>query len=130
MPKITEGRYEGGFIISEAEGARSRDVVTLASNGSTAITYQPGTVLAKLTANSKYVGYDNVGTDGSEVAAAILFGAVTVPATGDLPATVINLDAEVNTAELFWDASLTGSALTTAIAAAKVDLAAAGIKFR
>ncbi len=38
-----------------------------------------GVVLSKLTASGLYVPYDDVGTDGSETAACILFNTVKVP---------------------------------------------------
>jgi hypothetical protein len=102
-------------------------VITLASNGATAIEYEAGTVLARLTSGGKYVYYDNAGSDGTEAAAAILLEAQTVPATGDLKAVVIIRDAEVNAADLVYDPAVTGGTLTTAKAAAVTDLAALGI---
>ncbi len=126
MPVLTEGQYRGEFLVSEANGMRSRDVITLASNGSTAITYKAGHVLALVTATSKYVEYDNVGSDGTETAKAILWDNVTVPATGDLKATAIVRDAEVNKAELSWFAAAVDADKT----AAAVDLATVGIILR
>lgn len=123
MPVLTEGRRAGEFIVSEANGHRSREVVTLASNGSTALTYPAGHVLALVTASGKYVEYDNVGSDGTEAAKVILYDNVTVPATGDLKAVVIARHAEVNTAELSWFAA----AVDADKLAGLVDLAAAGI---
>lgn len=130
FPVTTEGRRTGGFLVREANGYRSREVVILASNGTTAQTLLAGTVLAKVTATGKYVPYDNVGADGTEVAAGILFDNVIVPATGDIRATATVRDAEVNAAELVYDASLSGGTLTTAQAAAATDLDARGIAFR
>lgn len=63
-------------------------------------------------------------------AVGILHGRTTVPATGTAKATLVARDAEVNLAELVWDASLSGGALTAARAAAAVSLAAAGIILR
>jgi hypothetical protein len=123
MPVLTEGRRAGEFIVSEANGHRSRDVVILASNGSTPITYPAGHVLALVTASGKYVEYDNVGSDGTETAKAVLYDGVTVPATGDLKAVVIARDAELVKAELSW---FTG-AVDADKNAAFVDLATVGI---
>jgi len=123
MPVLNEGQYAAEFIVSEANGFRSREVITLASNGSTPITYKAGHVLAKVTASGKYVEYDNVGSDGTEVAAVILYANVTVPATGDLKATAIVRDAEVNKSALIWFSG----ALDADKTAAYTDLAAAGI---
>jgi hypothetical protein len=130
MAVLTEPRHPAEFLLSEANGNRSRDVITLASNGSTAIAYEAGAVLALVTATGKYVYYDNAGSDGTEAAATVLYEGVTVPATGDLKAVAITRDAEVKADSLVFDPSLSGGTLTTAIAAAVVDLAAKGIIVR
>ncbi len=44
MTTLTEGPRTAGYLISEANGTRSREVVTLASGG----VYLPGTVLGKV----------------------------------------------------------------------------------
>jgi len=124
MTTFTEPKHPAEFLLSEANGYLSRQVITLASNGSTVIEYQAGTVLAVLTSGGKYVYYDNAGTDGTEVARAILLEACTVPATGDLSAVVIARHAEVQATELVYDPGLSGGDLTTAKAAAVTDLAA------
>lgn len=130
MTVLTEPRHPAEFLLSEGNGFISRDVVTLLSNGSTAITYKAGAVLALVTASGKYVYYDNAGTDGTEAAKAILLEACIVPATGDLKAVVIARNAEVQGSELEYDPALSGGTLTTAQAAAAVDLAAFGIIVR
>jgi hypothetical protein len=130
MVTFTEPRHAAEFLLSEGNGWISRDTVTLASNGSTAITYKAGAVLALVTATGKYVYYDNAGSDGTEAARAILLDACTVPATGDLVATVIARHAEVQGSELEYDPALSGGTLTTAKAAAVTDLAAFGIIVR
>ncbi|MBW6399988.1 head decoration protein [Roseomonas sp. HJA6] len=130
MTVFTEPRHPAEFLLSEGNGFISRDVVTLASNGSTAIAYKAGSVLALVTASSKYVYYDNAGTDGTETAKVILLEGCTVPATGDLKAAVIARAAEVKGSALEYDPSLSGGTLTTAQAAAAVDLAAYGIIVR
>lgn len=112
---LTEARWTGEFLISEANGYRSREEVTIdASAGAMAA----GTVLSKLTATGKYVAYDNVGTDGSEVAAAILYAAVHDSAA-DQKAVAFVRDCEV--AEM---------RLTGIDATGKTDLAAVGIIVR
>lgn len=72
MPMLTEGVRAGEYLISDL-GSLSRDVVTIASGSGV---LKPGRVLAKLSADGKYVPYDNVGSDGSEVAKAILYAGV------------------------------------------------------
>lgn len=124
MSTKTEGMHTGEFLISEAPGTRSRDKVTVTVPAHT--TYEPGTVLAKLSADGKYVIYDNAGTDGSESAAAILYD--TVANDGDSPvdveATVINTDAEVRKNDLVWDDEENDAS------AGLADLLALGIKAR
>jgi len=56
--------------------------VTLVSTG-TVQELSAGTVLGKITASGKYTGFNPDGTDGSETAAAILAGDISVPASGD-----------------------------------------------
>ena len=92
MPTLTETLHTGEFIVSEANGTRSREQVTLAA---AAAALPGGQVLGKITASGKYVAYSNVAVDGSEAAAAILYAAaadsaadqkVTVVVRRDLPA--------------------------------------------
>ncbi len=79
------------FVLSEAEGFRSRDNVVVTQTGTE---IKSGTVVSKLTATGKYVVYDDVGTDGSEVAAGVLYTHLPA-ATGDVKAVVFNADCEV-----------------------------------
>lgn len=124
MSTKTEGKHTGDFLISEAPGTLSRDQVTVTVPAQT--TYQPGTVLAKLSATGKHVIYDNAGSDGSETAAAILYeeAANATDAPIDVTRTVINLHAEVRKSGLVWD-DYDGDG-----AAGIVDLLAKGIKVR
>jgi hypothetical protein len=107
VPRIEE------FVLSEANGFLSRDEVTVTLQG-TAI--KSGTVMSKLTATGKWVPYDDVGTDGSEVASGILY--VAQPAgSGDVKAVMFTRDCEVVRA-----------ALTGLNANGEADLLAKGIK--
>ncbi len=115
MATLTEARRTGEFIISEANGTRSRDVVIIAAAAGAMVA---GTVLSKLTADGKYVAYDDSGSDGTETAFAILFAPIGDSAS-DQTAVVIARDAEVD------EALLTGIN-----AGGKVDLAAVGIIVR
>lgn len=112
---LTEARRTGEFLISEANGTRSREPITV---DAAAASLAAGTVLGKVTATGQYVAYSNVAVDGSEVAAGILYAAVDATAA-DAPGVIIARDAEV--AEVH---------LTGIDAAAKVDLAALGIIVR
>lgn len=58
MTLLTEGRYAGDFLVSEASGARSRDEISIVSGK-----LGPGTVLGKITTGSATAtaGGENVG---------------------------------------------------------------------
>lgn len=121
MTVLTEGKRAADFIVSEANGARSRDVITIAQSAA----LQPGTVLGKITATAKYVALDPAANTGAETAAGILYAAAD--ATGaDVRQTAILRDAEVNGAELAWPDGITAGQKTAAVA----DLAALGIIIR
>ena len=107
-----EGRHTGEHLLQEANGTRSREVVTVTQSGTV---LAAGTVLGKITASGKYVPYSNVASDGSETAAAILYATLEA-ATGDRDAVVHLRDCEVNV-----------NCLTGFDAAAKVELAALGV---
>lgn len=127
MSTKTEGQHTAEFLVSESPGHISRSQVEVTVP--TGATLAPGTVLAKLSASGKYVPYDNAGSDGSEVAAAVLYGELentdeSNPA--DMDATVIDFGAEVRKSDLQWAAGLNDGDKTAAYA----DLAANGVKAR
>lgn len=93
---LTEARRTGDFLLSEASGTRSREEVTVSS---AAGAMEPGTIVSKLDADGKYVAYDDVGTDGSQVAAGILYAAVADSAS-DQKAVVFVRDCEVSALRL------------------------------
>lgn len=117
---LTETTHAGGFILSEANGTRSRDNITVVSGE----TLAAGAVLGKITASGKYAAYDNTAADGSEVAAGVLYAAVDASAA-DAAGVAILRDAEVNANELGWAAND-----ATGITAGKADLKALGILVR
>lgn len=112
---LTEARRTGEFILSEANGTRSREEVTVAAAAAAMVS---GTVVSKLSADGKYVAYDDAGTDGTETAAGILYTAVADSAS-DQKAVIIARDAEVAEGQL-----------TGYNANAKADLLALGIIVR
>lgn len=114
MTTLYEGRHTGEYLLSEANGTRSREQVTVTLSG-TAL--PAGQVLGKL-ASGKYVPYDNAASDGSNVAAAILYAPLSAK-TGDSDAVVHVRDCEV-----------AGVMLTGLDAAGKADLAALGVIVR
>lgn len=117
MTSMVEGRHTGEFLVSEADGTRSRDEVTVTQSGAALVS---GTVMAKLTASGKYVPYDNAaaGSTGAEVAAGVLYTPLAAK-TGDSKAVVIVRDAEVY-----------GAALTGSDSAGVADLKALGVIVR
>jgi len=120
MPTITEGPYSGEHLISEANGTRSREVVTLSGGN-----HLPGTVLGMVTATGVYKQLAPTAEDGTEKAAAVLFAAVDA-STADKPAVITARDSEVQGAALLWPAGATASHKTTALA----ELTALGIVAR
>lgn len=94
--ELTEGPYTGEFILSEANGDRSRDNITVeladaADNGIDA-----GTVMGMRASDGKYLAYDDTATDGTEAVAGILYAPTgDLDGGGDVEAVIINADAEV-----------------------------------
>lgn len=90
MSILTEGRHRGEFLVSEANGYRSRETGTLKSGEN----LPAGRVLGQITATAKFVELDPSAGDGSEVAAGILYDNVDASAA-DTECVVIARDAEV-----------------------------------
>jgi len=99
LGSITEGRHAGEFIMSEANGQRSRENVTIVSGQ----VLGPGQVLGKISSGGKYTAINQGAGDGSETAAGILIGACDASG-GDVEAAIIARDAEVNGNCLDWGA--------------------------
>lgn len=121
MATLTEGQHAGEFLVSEANGTRSRETVTILSGEN----LEASAVLGKVTASSKYKEYDPAAVDGSETAVAVLFDAVDASAA-DKAGVAIVRDAEVNAGELVWFAGATANQKATG----EADLAAVGIVAR
>lgn len=119
MTVKTEGYHAGHFIISEANGHRSREVVTIKQGE----VLSAGAVISLQTSTNKYIGYQN---DETALAAkAILFD--NVDATdGDVEAVAIVRDAEVNGSDLQWETSEDTGDRDAAV----TDLATVGIIVR
>ncbi len=123
MPNVlTEGRRTGEYIVSEANGHRSREQVTVASGAGD---LEPGTVLGQITASKKFVPYDPAAVDGSETAAAILYAGVDAT-DADARAVTTARDSEVNGHCLVWADGVDAAGEAAGI----TDLAAAGIIVR
>jgi len=126
MSTKTEGQHTAEFIVSEAEGTRSRDQVTVTVGADT--TLEAGSVLGKVTATSKRDLYDNGNGDGLETAESILYETLVndTDAPVDVQATVINADAEVRSADLRWKSDQSDNDKAAGLA----DLLTKGIKAR
>jgi Bacteriophage lambda head decoration protein D len=127
MAVKTELRHDGGFLLSEADGTRSREVCTIAAGH----VLQPGTVLGALSSGGEAISYVNDASDGSEAAIGILLNGIDTSITGTnaaTKATYIARDAEVNGHELLWGETVDQE--STDIAAGVADLAALGIILR
>src|SRR5688500_12203870 len=100
--ELEEGTHAGGFVVAESPGTISRDQVTVTVAAAT--TLGAGRVLSKLAATGKYVPYDDAETDGSEVAAGVLYGPLTNDgvAPADMQGVVVNFGAEVRRADLVY----------------------------
>ena len=117
MTVKTDHLGTGAFLKSEGPGHISRDTITVKSGAGVVLA---GTVLGKLTADSKYVPYDNDAATGEEVADAILLADVDAT-SADVQAVGIVRVAEVWTDRLIWGAAVTTEGEKTA---ALADLAA------
>lgn len=123
MTVYTEGRHPGEFLMTEANGQRSRENITIASGAGI---IAPGTVLGKITASGKYVASAVGATDGSQTAVAVsLYGCDATSA--DVGIAAIVRDAEVKASILTYHADRDQAAEKTA---ANTNLAAVGILVR
>lgn len=93
---LTEGPYAGEFILSEAEGTRSRDNITVELADAEDNGIAAGTVMGMRASDGKYLAYDDTATDGTETVAGILYGPTgDLDGGGDVEAAIVNADAEV-----------------------------------
>lgn len=128
MTIYTEGRHAAEHIVSEANGTRSREVITLKSGKK----YEAGAVLAKIATGAdtgKYTSLDPASAanpaDGTKVAAAVLFADVDATAV-DRPGVITIRDSELKRVALGWPAGATDAQKKTALG----ELAALGIVAR
>ncbi|WP_176083127.1 head decoration protein [Martelella sp. HB161492] len=126
MAPVTEKARALGFVLSEANGRRSREVLTIAA-GSGIV--EAGTAIGKITASGKYApapDAETTGIEGAETATAIC--GYTVDATdADVDVACITNDAEVKDPMLIFDDSVDD---TTKRTAKLTQLAAVRIKAR
>lgn len=123
MTVLIEGRHPGEFLMTEANGQRSRENITIASGAGI---IAPGTLLGKVAASGKFVASAVGATDGSQTAVAVaLYGCDATSADAAIAAIV--RDAEVNGHVLTYHA---GRDQAAEKASAKADLAGVGIIVR
>lgn len=104
MPELTMGPRDEAFLISEANGFRSRDAITLKQ--STAV-YQPGSVVVLLAGKYELATATNLSDGDDGLAGDLAIVARYTDATlGDADAAAITADAEVKDSELVLDASI------------------------
>lgn len=123
MTVFTEGRQPGEFLLTEANGQRSRENITVASGAGI---IAPGSILGIVTASGKYVLSPDTGSDGSQTAVAVaLYGCDA--SSADQQIAVVRRDAEVNGKVLTHHATVNDA---TKRAAKATQLAAAGVIVR
>ena len=94
MAAVNDTYRTAEFLVSEANGYRSRDQITITTADAD---WPAGTVLALLAGD--YKRYDGAAVDTTNVAVGILYEAIGSGETGNR--TIINRDAEVELAALF-----------------------------
>lgn len=111
----------GEHVISEANGSRSREEVIIAAGAN----LPPATVLGRVTATKKYMRLAPGASDGTQTAAAVLYGDAFA-ATADVAATAHVRDSELNGQVLSWPTGITDNQKAAAI----TQLTALGIIIR
>jgi len=126
MATLTKIQSNASFIVSESNGYRSRDDVTVTVPAST--TYAAGTILGKITASGKYVRHAAAATDGSENEAGVLYETLvnTTVSAVDSESVSFARDAEVNGSELTYEVGADAAQIT----ASNLALKALGIIVR
>lgn len=104
MPELTMGPRDEAFLISEANGFRSRDAITLKQSNAV---YQPGSVVVLLAGKYELATATNMDDGDDGLAGDLAIVARYTDATlGDADAAAITGDAEVKDSELVLDATL------------------------
>ncbi len=98
--------YPSDWLKSESDSDYSRDQAVVAAGQGRLVT---GTVLGRRTADSKLAVLNPLATDGTQIAAAILFDRAVDATSADQPVEVVTRHAVVGHAGLVW-----GPAVNTA----------------
>jgi len=102
MTVYSEGRHAAEFVLSEANGGRSRDTITIVSGAGVV---KVGTVLGKITASGKYTPSPATGADGAQTGAAVILYEVDAT-SADVAVAAIVRHAEVNKNLLVYEATV------------------------
>lgn len=113
MTILTDTPRDGYFLISEANGQRSR-----AAGVATAVAMVSGTIVGQITAGGAYVAHTDAAVDGSQVVAGVWFN--NTPAAGGA-GVLIERDAEVQKSLLVYDPAANAAAILV------IDAALAGL---
>ncbi len=106
------GNRTGEFVLSEANGTLSRESIVIASGSGV---LSPGTVVGKVTASGKYVPYVNTNSNGSEVAAGVIYEKVDAT-SADQDVVAYVREAEVASSKLVWAAGNDAAAIAAGVA--------------
>ena len=117
---FTETSHPAEFVLTEANGQRSRDNITIVSGAGVV---KVGTVLGKITSGGKYTPSPATGSDGSQTGVAINLYQVDAT-SADVAVAAITRDAEVNKNLLVYEATVDDA---TKKGAKNTELAAVGI---
>lgn len=109
MASMSEGQHAGEFIVSEANGHRSRATETIASGE----VIKPGHVLGRVSSSGELKEYNPGNADGSETAVAVSYDHVDASGGAVSGAVTVARDAEINGAELVWFSGATDSQKAT-----------------
>lgn len=121
MPTFNEPIHAAEFLLSEANGDRSRENATVLSGQN----LRAAAVVGRITASGFVRELQPAGADGSQNAAGIMYAAVNA-AGANARGVIVARDAEVNAALIQWPTGITAPQRTAAIA----QLAALGIIVR
>lgn len=94
---LVEKAHRGCFIVSEANGSRSREEINLIKGQN----LQVGTILGKITESGEYTQYNSTATNGSQTVAGILYDNINATEE-DRKAVVIIRDAEIAKDKLIY----------------------------
>lgn len=122
-----DGTLDGYAVVGTAyDGQVKFTIADGATDFSNAAQFTIAVSIANASNSGTYVAFNQDGTDGSQVAAAVAFDAVVTGSGADGAVVAIVRDAEVNGSELVWPADIETGEKAAAIA----QLAAHGIIVR